>query len=135
MSDERDSATIKVVDRRRFYDDKESSESAIAEGSNESSSAVEEELEIENEGNENSFIDDGFVSFILSLAQQASWQLGLEVAPAEMQVPKDLKAARQMIDIIGMLENRTKGNLLPREAELLKGILNDLRLAYVKVRG
>lgn len=73
-----------------------------------------------------------FATFIFSLNSSALVQLGILEDPATNRKTKNLPIAKQTIDILGMLEEKTKGNLSQDEANLLKNILYDLRLMYVK---
>lgn len=73
-----------------------------------------------------------FATFILSLSTQALAHLGEIPDPVTREVKTDLTAASQMIDILAMLEQKTRGNLDADEVQLLKGILYDLRLRYVE---
>lgn len=57
--------------------------------------------------------------------------LGRLEPPAGETVPKDLPAAKQIIDILGVLAEKTKGNLSDSEAKLLESLLYDLRVMYV----
>jgi len=74
-----------------------------------------------------------FASFIISLATQAFWQLGLETPPAGIGVQKDIAAAKQTIDIISVLKAKTKGNLSADEERLMEEVLHSLRMAFVRV--
>ena len=73
-----------------------------------------------------------FASFIISLATQAFWQLGLETPPAGIGVQKDIAAAKQTIDIISVLRAKTKGNLSTDEERLMEEVLHSLRMAFVR---
>jgi hypothetical protein len=73
-----------------------------------------------------------FANFILSLSTSALIQLGVIQDPATKQVTKYLPLAKQTIDLIGMLKEKTKGNLNPEEENLIEYILYDLRMRYVK---
>ncbi len=73
-----------------------------------------------------------FATFVLSLSTQALAHLGEIPDPVTREVKTDLIAASQMIDILAMLEQKTRGNLDPEETQLLKSILYDLRLRYVE---
>jgi hypothetical protein len=75
----------------------------------------------------------GFAEFVMSFATQALMQLGQMQPPPGVNVPKDLRAAKQTIDIIQMLESKTKGNLDQAETVLLSDILHNLRIAYLNV--
>ena len=59
-------------------------------------------------------------------------QLGVLDDPTTGEKSKNLPLAKQTIDVLGMLEEKTKGNLSADEANMLKSILYDLRLLYVK---
>ncbi len=73
--------------------------------------------------------DFGF--FISSLSMQTLMALG-ELANPVTNVPEeDLEQARSLIDILGMLREKTKGNLSPEEDKLLENILYELRMKYV----
>ena len=73
-----------------------------------------------------------FSSFIMSLATQALVQLGDMKPPPGLEIPIDVLAARQTIDILAMLQGKTRGNLNPTEARLIEDILHNLRVSYVK---
>jgi hypothetical protein len=76
-----------------------------------------------------------FSAFLMSLSSQALMCLG-ELQDAEGHSHVDLVAARELIDVLGMLKEKTRGNLDPTESGLLDGVLYDLRMRYVeKVRG
>lgn len=76
-----------------------------------------------------------FSMFIFSLNSSALVQLGLLEDPATGQKSKNLPLAKQTIDILGMLEEKTRGNLTKDEEGLLKHLLYDLRMLYVKEKG
>ena len=73
-----------------------------------------------------------FSTFIFSLNSTALVHLGAMNDPQTGQTGKNLPVAKQTIDIIGMLEEKTRGNLSNDEEKLIKNILHDLRLMYVK---
>ena len=72
-----------------------------------------------------------FSSFIFSLAATAQMGLGLIPDPHTKLTAQNLPAAKQMIDLLGMLKDKTKGNLAEQEQTLLENILTSLRLQYV----
>src|SRR4051794_27658292 len=77
-----------------------------------------------------------FGSFVLSLAATAAVHFGDRIEPgADAPGPVDLLAASQMIDILALLEEKTRGNLTPDEKELLDTVLYELRLRYVEAQG
>ncbi len=81
-------------------------------------------------GGEYAAIDFG--TFVLSLASSAAMQLGDMAHPETGQVEKNLPAAKQTIDLIAMLQQKTRGNLTPEEERFLEALLYDLRLRFVE---
>ena len=73
-----------------------------------------------------------FDKFIASLYMSSLMQLGL-AAPQGEKPEVDLIGARQTIDTIAMLQEKTKGNLTPQEDSMLQNILYELRMAYLEV--
>jgi hypothetical protein len=73
--------------------------------------------------------------FILSLNTSALVHLGQIPDPQTQQKKTDLALARQTIDILDMLKEKTKGNLTRDEEKLLDSILYELRVLYLKVSG
>ena len=76
-----------------------------------------------------------FPTFIASLNASALVHLGVIEDPVSGKAEKSLAMAKQTIDILSMLQQKTAGNLTPDEEAMLKGILYDLRIFYVKERG
>ena len=72
-----------------------------------------------------------FSTHILSLASTALIALGKMPAPDGVEQPLDLETARHLIDVLGMLEQKTKGNLDEAETKLLQSLTYDLRVAFV----
>jgi len=73
-----------------------------------------------------------FNTFIMSLNASALYNLGMIADPGTGQKNKNTAMAKQTIDIIAMLKEKTKGNLEEEEKNLIENILHDLRLMYVK---
>jgi hypothetical protein len=77
-----------------------------------------------------------FGTFVLSLGSSALVHLGEIDHPESAQAGESLLLARQTIDLLAMLEEKTRGNLTPEEARFLSDLLADLRLKFVeKSRG
>ena len=76
-----------------------------------------------------------FATFVFSLNSSVLLQLGLIEDPASGKKTKNLPLAKQTIDILSMLEEKTQGNLTKDEENMLKNILYDLRMLYVKEKG
>jgi hypothetical protein len=72
-----------------------------------------------------------FSTHVLSLASSAMVALGKMPAPGGEAVGIDLEAAKYFVDVLGMLEQKTKGNLDESESKLLQSLLYDLRVAFV----
>lgn len=73
-----------------------------------------------------------FATFILSLSHSALMHLGEAPDPETNQIATSLPLAKQNIDILGLLEEKTKGNLTGDEERLLTQVLFDLRMRYVE---
>ena len=75
-----------------------------------------------------------FVGFVLSLAHTAAVHLGDVPDPGSGQAnPPNLPAAQQMIEILALLEEKTRGNLTAEERQLLEQIVYELRLRFVEI--
>ena len=74
-----------------------------------------------------------FIGFIVSLAHTAAVHFGDVPDPVSGQtIEANLPAAQQMIDILSLLEEKTRGNLTAEERNLLEQILYELRLRFVE---
>ena len=103
---------------------------------------VASKIKEEKKGTESQGADDSeqqvelpeinFVNFLFSISTSALIQMGEIEDPISQQTVKNLPLAKQTIDLIGMLKEKTKGNLTPDEAKLIENILFDLRMRYVK---
>ncbi len=72
-----------------------------------------------------------FSLFLSSLSMQALVALGELPHPATQERQEDLEQGRYLIDLLGLLKEKTKGNLTQEEQELLEGLLYELRMKYV----
>ena len=76
-----------------------------------------------------------FSDFILSLGHTAAVHFGDLADPhTGARSEPDLAAAAHMIELIALLQEKTKGNLIEPEAQLVDDLLYDLRLRYVQAR-
>lgn len=73
-----------------------------------------------------------FATFILSLSHSALMHLGEAPHPEDNSIRVSLALAKQTIDLLGLLEEKTKGNLTGEEERLITQILFDLRMRYVE---
>ena len=74
-----------------------------------------------------------FSTFVVGLSTQALLSLGEIPDPHSGQLARDLPAAQQLIDIIGMLQEKTRGNLDREESAMIEAILYELRMKYVEL--
>ncbi len=78
------------------------------------------------------FPEINFSSFILSLSTSALMHLGDVPDPLTQKLDKNLPLAKQSIDMLGMLKEKTRGNLTPDEGKLVDHLLTDLRWRYIR---
>ena len=76
-----------------------------------------------------------FEHLVMSLATTAMFQLGLVKNPQEENPRVDLPAAKETIDLLEILQQKTKGNLTPAEENLLTGSLYELHMVFVELSG
>jgi len=74
-----------------------------------------------------------FATFILSLSHSAYMHLGDAPNPSDGRIERNLTMARQTIDLLGLLEEKTQGNLTGEEERVIEQALYELRLRYVEV--
>lgn len=123
---------FKVKDRRRF----------TSEGETKAEEAAPKEVPVQEESpspepqegpaEEQALPPLDFSSFVLSLANTALFQLGFIRSSETEDVKRDLAGARQTIDLLGLLEEKTRGNLTEAEQKILKETLFQLRMAFVE---
>ena len=116
-------------------DKRHSGESAEDKPQEETKAATAEERKEKSEqttDNENNYPLVNFTNFVLSLSTSALFHFG-DFAESEGAAPqKNLPAAKQTIDILDMLNEKTKGNLDKNESSLIQGVLYELKMRYVK---
>lgn len=74
-----------------------------------------------------------FLGLVNMLAVEAAMHLGLLRTAGEEPPPVDLESGRHLIDMLGMLQTKTRGNLTEEEDELLENVLADLRMQFVAI--
>lgn len=126
MEDRDDKPGFTVTDRRRFTDE------ATAR---EADAAPAETPERDSAATASSHPSDlepvTFSTFVLGLSTQALLYLGEIESPLAGKVERDLGAAKDIIDVLGVLREKTRNNLEQAEERLLDSILYDLRMRYV----
>src|SRR5207248_186569 len=74
-----------------------------------------------------------FINFLMSIASNAAAALGMMEHPVTGQRSVDPELGKHWIDILGMLKEKTRGNLAPQEQQIFDGLLADLRMQYVSL--
>ncbi len=122
-----DEKGFKVTDKRIKFEEQEKSAEDVRK-----KESKNKEDEVKNDfGDRLPHID--FSSFIYSLAHSAFIQLGEEADPFTGKKGGNLHQAKETIDLISLLEEKTKGNLTKDEDALMKSLLFNLRMKYVEL--
>jgi hypothetical protein len=124
-----DDKGFKVVDRRAGQAD--SSKDGEAEKPT-VAQATESPPETPPPADDRAFGPIDFSTFVVSLASSALVHLGDAPSPENGKLEKSLPQGKQIIDLIGLLQEKTRGNLTDDEARLLQALLLDLRLRFVE---
>jgi hypothetical protein len=106
-------------------------EQEVSAGATPESAAAEEEFTEEDLADARD--PASFVSFLMLLAQNAASALGMVEHPVTHQRDVDVESGKHWIDILGMLQKKTAGNLTSQEKRMLEGLLADLRMQYVSL--
>ncbi len=135
----KDEDDIKVNDKRRFKMDggagaQDSGEEPEnnSEGLDDRDTSAHESVRETGGGAEEHF-KIGFIDLINSLAGTTLIQLGAVADPQTNTIKKDIHAARQTIDILELLKEKTAGNLTNDESMMIDNVLFDLRMRYVLI--
>ncbi len=128
-----------VKDKRIFSEENktnEDKEKSAEDSTGSESNGESEKSPSERKSDQNQQLPEiKFSTFIFSLNSSALFHLGLVPDPTTGKNEKNFLLAKQTIDIIGMLDEKTRGNLTDDEEKLLRNVLHDLRLMYVKEKG
>jgi len=125
MDEPQDKPGFRVTDHRRFTDSGESRTTAdpsAATAASPTTAPPESRPE-----------PVSFSTFVLGLSTQALLHLGEIESPLSGKVERDFVAAQQVIDILGVLRDKTRNNLEQGEEHLLDSVLYDLRMRYVEL--
>jgi len=154
MSDETEKS-FKVTDRRIYSDSEEereeggSEEAGVTDEQPEpaepeaagESQAADAEPDAEDGAEEDGAPQDdqaqqefplSFATFVISLGDSALIHLGTIPHPATGEPKPDMQAARQTIDILGILDEKTQGNLTEEEQKLMSNLLYTLRMQWIQ---
>ena len=122
-----------VKDKRIFAESGEvkSPEDQTTPASEETKNVFPEDSQFDN-NKEPDYPPISFTNFVLSLSTSALFHFGDFPDQEGGKAEKNLPAAKQTIDILDMLNEKTKGNLNENENQLIQGVLYELKLRYVK---
>ena len=127
---------FKVKDHRAFTQEDQAEDSKEEEKiTTDEAQAAEEPAETFEDGEQFQLPQINFSTFVVSLNASAFVHLGMMDDPASGKKIKNLAMAKQTIDIMSMLQEKTTGNLSVDEENMLKSILYDLKINYVKEKG
>jgi hypothetical protein len=129
MDKEQEEQGFKVTDKRGFSEDSEIRTPNVAEQENEQAKNAFPASEEKKESPPRTPID--FPSYILSYYTQGLVLLGEVPSPYTNKKEEDVEAARHIVDIVSMLQEKTKGNLSKDEDQLLDSVLYELRMKFM----
>ena len=132
---EQDKKGFTVKDRRVFSADEPAAREDKPEASEPSPPKPEPAADNGPERTQAPLPQINFPTFIASLNASALVHLGVIEDPVSGKAEKNLPMAKQTIDILSMLQQKTSGNLTADEDSMLKSILYDLRILFVKEKG
>jgi hypothetical protein len=140
MAEKEEDKGFVVKDRRTFsLDEAEAVQEPSGERAETPKDAEEEKAKVEfreasrrDEQTRPPLPEVSLSTFVFSLSSSALVHLGEIPEPDTQRVQLDLPMAKQIIDTLGMLQEKTRGNLDADEDHLLKTVLYDLRLRYVQ---
>jgi len=129
MSKEHEDQGFSVKDKRLFREDGQLREDAGPDTRKEPEAKSPEAAAQAEEPGMGPPID--FPSYILTYYTQGLVLLGEVPNPYTNKTEENLEGARHTVDILGMLKDKTKGNLAPEEDKLLESVLYELRIKYM----
>ena len=135
MNDRKEEKGFVIKDKRIFDESGEARGEDLkkeATTGDEKSEKTSLEKDTQATTQEEYFPDVTFSSFVLSLSTTVMYHLGDFPDPATNKANKNLAAAKQTIDMLNMIKDKTMGNLDNDEKQLLEGMLYELMLRYVK---
>lgn len=134
MGEEEEKKGFIVKDKRIFDDsgemraEEEPAAKTVAEPASDSSAAPPEQHRQETD-----YLPEiNFYNFVVSLSTTALYHFGDFADPGANKAEKNLTAAKEIIDTLSMLKDKTAGNLDENEKNVIEGALYELRMRYVK---
>lgn len=143
MSEHKEEASFKVVDRRLFTDDGQLRKEAVEEEAREAVKDAEVAKKVPPAESPTPAADapaveppkrsPAFENLIRMLGSNAAMVLGAYADPRTGQPVIDPDAARELIDMLDALHEKTKGNLAPEEDSILLDLVGKLKLTYLEI--
>ena len=135
MAEEKDQKEFTIRDRRTSSSEaaSETREEPPKEQAGSAGQKPADAAGAQQQKREGSLPELDFSTLVISLATTAQVSMGNIANPQTNKPEQNLPAAQQMIDMLGMLKEKTKGNLTQEEQALLDNVLFNLRMQYVKV--
>jgi hypothetical protein len=140
MADEKqqEPSGFKVVDRRSFTSEgsprKENPPESRKPEPPPPAKKAERPLVVEPDEAELSEEPSGFETLVSYLSTTTMFQLGLIAGPGGERIPADMPNAQRTIDLLEVLQEKTRGNLTPNESRLLDDVLYELRMTFVELQ-
>jgi hypothetical protein len=136
--EESGSSGFKVVDRRPFAADGSRNEDIPVEEKNVEVAPARDRSTLGEPQSEprDPYEDDspGFETLVSYLSTTAMFQLGLIPGPSGEHIPADMPNAQRTVDLLEVLQEKTKGNLSASESRLLEDVLYELRMTFVELQ-
>ncbi len=130
--EKREGKGFTIQDRRRFSPETGEAREDTSAADEQPKAASDKPPKRERDAGDETLPEINFSTFVISLSTQALMHLGEIPNPLSGKEERDVPVAKQMIDILGMLQDKTRGNLNDGESKLIEGILFDLRMKYVE---
>jgi len=132
------SSGFKVVDRRPFSADGSRKDDVVSDERNEAAAPATDRTaprEVPSEfGGPFDEDSSGFETLVSYLSTTAMFQLGLIAGPSGEHIPADMPNAKRTVDLLDVLQEKTRGNLTANESRLLEEVLYELRMSFVEVQ-
>ena len=136
--EEGSSSGFRVVDRRPFAADGSRKDDVVADEKNEAAArATDRSAPREVPGEPRGPLDEdssGFETLVSYLSTTAMFQLGLIAGPSGEHIPADMPNAKRTLDLLEVLQEKTRGNLTANESRLLEDVLYELRVSFVEMQ-
>ena len=126
---------FKVTDKRTMFREETGGEpgtETTPSSESKKSERAEQKQDQQQKSSSMPFPEANFLTLVFSLYTHIQMSLGTIPDPVTQQPMKDLPQAKYNIDLLGILQEKTKGNLTPEEDQTLEHILFELRMMYVE---